>query len=114
MEIRVAHIVTESIMCKTVLHTFQFCLYISRSCDISLRAVRVPEMTSDFFVLFISISLPYFVFLVPFFTISSWWPQNKHLCELSTEESRGRNRLFFDGNTMIIFVNLTAVTLLRV
>ena len=45
-------------------------------------------------------NLPYYLFLVPFF----WWPQNKHLCD----------RLFFDSDTMAIFINSTAVTLLLV
>ena len=57
MEIRVAH----SIFAFTSLdHNY----------DVSLKGVRVQELTSETVVVFISINLPYYLFLAPFFTIS--------------------------------------------
>ena len=69
MEIRVAHTVIDSIMSRIVFHTFQFCLYISRPCDILLRAVRVQELTSETVSLCLSTSI--------FHTTSSWYPYSE-------------------------------------
>ena len=94
----------DSIMCKTVLHTFYFCLYTSRQCDISLRAVRVQEPISETVSLCLSAST--------FYTISSWHPSSlsppgghKNIFASSQQKNHMIAVLFFDGDTMVIFIN---------
>ena len=75
-----------------------------RQCDISLRAVRVQELISETVSLCLSAST--------FYTISSWHPSSlsppgdhKNIFASSQQKNHVIAVLFFDGDTMVIFIN---------
>ena len=83
MEIGVAHIVITLCAKYSCMHSSFAFTYLDHV-TFHLKQYVFKNWLLKLSLCFISINLPYYLFLAPFFTVSSWWPQNKHLCELST------------------------------